>query len=109
MSRFFPPLAWVVKRKLMWIPFFGWGLGNDPAIVINRGAVQRASQQLLESGSSRLKAGCVGSWFSRKELTFYQGNKNVISREARCWPAKPAYPLYRLPITAATPGRAGSS
>jgi 1-acyl-sn-glycerol-3-phosphate acyltransferase len=33
------------------------GLGNDPAIVINRGAVQRASQQLLESGSSRLKAG----------------------------------------------------
>ena len=22
----FPPQVWVVKRELLWIPFFGWGL-----------------------------------------------------------------------------------
>lgn len=68
LSGLFPPLAWVVKRELMWIPFFGWGLAMIQPIVINRAAGQRASQQLLEQGGSRLSAG-------RWVLIFPQGTR----------------------------------
>ena len=33
----FPPQVWVVKRELLWIPFFGWGLAMLSPIAIDRG------------------------------------------------------------------------
>jgi 1-acyl-sn-glycerol-3-phosphate acyltransferase len=50
----FPPQVWVVKRELLWIPFFGWGLALLSPIAIDRGAGSRALNQLLEQGQERL-------------------------------------------------------
>ncbi|MGH8503979.1 MAG: lysophospholipid acyltransferase family protein [Gammaproteobacteria bacterium] len=57
LHKFFPPLAWVVKRELMWIPWFGWGLALIAPIAINRGAGKKASQQLIDKGRARLASG----------------------------------------------------
>ncbi|OYV71535.1 MAG: hypothetical protein B7Z74_07105 [Deltaproteobacteria bacterium 21-66-5] len=32
----FPPQAWVLKRELLWLPFFGWGLAMTSPIAIDR-------------------------------------------------------------------------
>jgi 1-acyl-sn-glycerol-3-phosphate acyltransferase len=50
----FPQQVWVVKRELLWIPFFGWGLAMLSPIAIDRGAGPRALSQLLEQGRDRL-------------------------------------------------------
>lgn len=53
----FPPQAWVLKRELLWIPFFGWGLAMTSPIAINRSDGKGAVKQLLKQGKERLKQG----------------------------------------------------
>jgi 1-acyl-sn-glycerol-3-phosphate acyltransferase len=53
----FPPQVWVMKRELLWIPFFGWGLAMLSPIAINRGSGTKALRQMVEQGRERLKAG----------------------------------------------------
>jgi 1-acyl-sn-glycerol-3-phosphate acyltransferase len=53
----FPPQAWVVKRELLWLPAFGWGLAAMKPIAIDRGAGVRAIQQVVEQGKDRLANG----------------------------------------------------
>lgn len=56
----FPHQAWVVKRELLWIPFFGWGLAMLAPIAIDRAAGARALRQLLDQGRERLARGlCI--------------------------------------------------
>ncbi len=52
-----PPTIVVVKRELLWIPIFGWGLLLARQIPIDRRSSQRALQQILERGSARIKKG----------------------------------------------------
>lgn len=53
----FPPQTFVVKRELMWVPFFGWGLAMLKPIAIDRGAGRNAIKQIIRQGIDRLKAG----------------------------------------------------
>ena len=53
----FPPQVWVLKRELLWIPFFGWGLAMLEPIAIDRKAGTRALRQTYEQGSDRLSRG----------------------------------------------------
>ena len=53
----FPPQTFVVKRELMWVPFFGWGLAVLKPIAINRSAGRNAIKQVVQQGIDRLKAG----------------------------------------------------
>lgn len=56
----FPPQVWVMKRELLWIPFFGWGLAMLSPIAINRGSGSRALRHMAEQGRERLDAGfCI--------------------------------------------------
>jgi 1-acyl-sn-glycerol-3-phosphate acyltransferase len=56
----FPQQVWVVKRELLWLPFFGWGLAMLAPIAIDRDAGHRALRQLLEQGRDRLERGfCI--------------------------------------------------
>ncbi len=56
----FPPQVWVVKRELLWVPFFGWGLALLAPIAIDRGSGARALRQMLEQGRDRLARGlCI--------------------------------------------------
>jgi 1-acyl-sn-glycerol-3-phosphate acyltransferase len=51
------PQVWVLKRELMWIPFFGWGLATLAPIAINRGAGRQAVRQIIDQGRKRLESG----------------------------------------------------
>lgn len=53
----FPPQVWVLKRELMWVPLFGWGLALLRPIAIDRGAGRRAVEQVARQGSERLDSG----------------------------------------------------
>jgi len=53
----FPPQVYVIKRELLWIPFFGWGLAMMSPIAIDRAAGRRAAKQMLEQGKNRLARG----------------------------------------------------
>lgn len=53
----FPPQVWVMKKSLLWIPFFGWGLAMTSPIAINRAAGREALKQLVEQGKDRLEKG----------------------------------------------------
>jgi len=53
----FPPQLWVVKRELMWVPFFGWALWMLESIPIDRGSGHKAVNQVVNQGIERLKKG----------------------------------------------------
>lgn len=53
----FPPQVWLMKRELLWIPFFGWGLALLEPIAINRSQGTKAIRQLVVQGTARLRAG----------------------------------------------------
>jgi 1-acyl-sn-glycerol-3-phosphate acyltransferase len=53
----FPPQVWVLKRELLWIPFFGWGLALTSPIAINRSSGARALRRMAELGRKRLAQG----------------------------------------------------
>jgi 1-acyl-sn-glycerol-3-phosphate acyltransferase len=52
-----PPQVWVVKRELLWVPFFGWGLAMMNPIAIDRGAGRQALKEMLNQGRDRLAKG----------------------------------------------------
>ncbi|MCA3134799.1 MAG: 1-acyl-sn-glycerol-3-phosphate acyltransferase [Rhodocyclaceae bacterium] len=56
-QRIFPPQVWVLKRELLKVPFFGWGLAMLRPIAIDRGAGRAALTQLVEQGRDRLDLG----------------------------------------------------
>lgn len=53
-----PPQSWVLKRELLWIPFFGWGLALIKPIAINRTS-SSAVKLTLNKGIQRLQEGRV--------------------------------------------------
>ena len=53
----FPPHVQVVKRELLWVPFFGWGLASLNPIAINRSAGAKALRQVLRLGATRIQNG----------------------------------------------------
>jgi 1-acyl-sn-glycerol-3-phosphate acyltransferase len=50
----FTPQTWVLKRELLWLPFFGWGLALLAPIAINRSSASNALQQVIDKGGDRL-------------------------------------------------------
>ena len=53
----FPPQAWVLKRSLLFIPFFGWGLAATRPIAIDRTTVRKALEQVVKQGVKVLEEG----------------------------------------------------
>lgn len=53
----FPIQAYVLKRELLKIPFFGWGMALLNPIAIDRGAGRKALNQLVTEGKERLAQG----------------------------------------------------
>ncbi len=49
-----PPQVWVLKRELLRVPFFGWGLAMMNPIAIDRRAGTKALKQMLVQGRQRL-------------------------------------------------------
>ncbi|HPE60522.1 MAG: 1-acyl-sn-glycerol-3-phosphate acyltransferase [Thiothrix sp.] len=57
LPQLFPPLTWVLKRELLRIPLFGWGLQLIRPIAIDRKAGRLAVDQVKQQGKERLDAG----------------------------------------------------
>ncbi len=56
----FPEQTWVLKKELMKVPLFGWGIAMVKPIAIDRKAGRKAVEQLVEQGKRKLDEGrCV--------------------------------------------------
>jgi len=53
----FPPQVHVLKRELLWIPFFGWGLALMSPIAIDRSRGVAALRAMARRGRERLEQG----------------------------------------------------
>ena len=53
----FPPQVHVLKRELLWIPFFGWGLALMSPIAIDRSRGVKALRAIARRGQQRLDQG----------------------------------------------------
>jgi len=53
----FIPQVWILKRELLWVPFFGWTLASMKSIAIDRSSGKKALRQIVEQGTRRLKEG----------------------------------------------------
>lgn len=71
----FPPQVHVLKKELLWIPFFGWGLAMMSPIAIDRSKGRAALRQLARLGKERILQGfCV--------VIFPEGTR--VAPGARC-------------------------
>jgi len=59
----FPRACWVLKKELLWVPFFGWALKALQAIAIDRSAGSVAVKQVVDQGKQRLAQGISVSVF----------------------------------------------
>jgi len=50
----FPAQAWILKRELLWIPIYGWGLAAMQPISIDRDAAIKSFRQIVDQGCDRL-------------------------------------------------------
>ncbi len=57
LNQYFPPLAYVAKKELLSIPFFGWGFALASPITIDRKAGTDAMQQIAKQGRERFRQG----------------------------------------------------
>lgn len=73
---FLPPVAWVLKKELLKIPFFGWGLWASGPIAIDRNDKKNALDQVVEQGISKIKEG-------RHVLVFPQGTRTPYGQSGR--------------------------
>ena len=54
---YLPPVAWVIKRELLWLPFFGWAMALLRPIAINRQAGASSVKQVIRQGVEHLRQG----------------------------------------------------
>ena len=79
LQKIFPPQVWVLKRELLWLPFFGWALALTSPIAIKRSDGKGAMKQLLKQGKERLEQGfCVVIFPEGTRIPFGQRGKYKI-------------------------------
>jgi 1-acyl-sn-glycerol-3-phosphate acyltransferase len=100
------PLAYVFKRELLWIPFFGWAIGRLDMVHIDRGRRSEAWRKVAEQGREYMSRGSwlimfpEGTRIARGERGDYKTGATRLSiasgvpvvpiavTSARCWPRK---------------------
>lgn len=70
---FFEPLTQVVKRELLFVPFFGWAMAMLRPIAIDRGNPKAALKQLAKQGDEAL---AKGAWV----LVFPEGTRLPVGQ-----------------------------
>jgi len=76
LQNIFPSITWVLKKQLLYIPFFGWGLAMLDPVAINRQAKTKALTQLLTQGGQRLKQG-------RSLVIFPEGTRTLPGEQIK--------------------------
>jgi 1-acyl-sn-glycerol-3-phosphate acyltransferase len=100
------PLAYVFKRELLYVPFFGWAMGRLDMIHIDRGRGARAFNKVVAQGKLLLSRGIwiimfpEGTRIARGKKGVYKSGGTRLAIEtgapvipiavtsAKCWPRK---------------------
>lgn len=108
------PQATILKRELLWVPFFGWALALLRPIAIDRSKGSQALKTLLRVGQERLQegisvvifpegtrqaAGTIGSFNVGGAMLASRAGVEVLPmshNSGDCWPSRS---LMRLPGT----------
>jgi len=53
----FPTLTWVIKKELLYVPLFGWGIASTQPIALNRKQGKKSFIQLIKDGKEKLALG----------------------------------------------------
>ncbi len=86
----FPRNAWVIKRELLFVPVFGWGVRALKPIAINRQSGGTAVKQVIRQGKERLAEGIwvtvfpEGTRMSPGETRRYGVSGSALARAAGC-------------------------
>jgi len=75
----FAPQATLIKRELLWIPFFGWAFWTLRPIAIDRRDGHKALRQLIHEGRDRLNQ---GMWV----VLFPEGTRMPAGKKGRFQP-----------------------
>jgi 1-acyl-sn-glycerol-3-phosphate acyltransferase len=76
LTRLLPPLAYVAKKELLALPFFGWGFRLASPITIDRSAGQDAMAQIAAQGRTRF---AQGFWI----VLYPEGTRIPVGRRVR--------------------------
>ncbi len=57
LQQIFIPQVWILKKELLQIPIYGWGLASMRPIAINRDSAIKSFRQIADQGCERLKKG----------------------------------------------------
>ena len=101
----FPPQVYLLKRELLWLPFFGWGLALTSPIAIDRSRGTAALRRLVRLGKERLERGFWVVVFP-EGTRIPPGSGAGTSRAERCSPSTAARRSCRSRITPGWYGRA---
>lgn len=69
-----PPHSFVLKKELLYIPFFGWGLAKAKPIAINRADGKNALKQIAKQAKERFATG-------RSVIIFPEGTRAPFNQE----------------------------
>ena len=53
----FPTLTWVIKKELLYVPLFGWGIASTQPIALDRKQGKKSMRQLIDDGIEKLNLG----------------------------------------------------
>jgi 1-acyl-sn-glycerol-3-phosphate acyltransferase len=98
------PQATVLKRELLWVPFFGWALALLEPIAIDRGKPVNALKTLLRVGKQRLDQG-VSVVIYPEGRASRRVRSGASMPVARVWPVRPGGACCPWPTMPATAGR----
>ena len=57
LQQIFIPQVWILKKELLQIPIYGWGLASMQPIAINRDPTIKSFRQIADQGCERLQKG----------------------------------------------------
>lgn len=86
----FPAQIWVLKRELLRIPIYGWGLALMEPIAIDRAAGRRALRTMVTEGKERLGRGLwvvvfpEGTRVAPGQRRKYQPGGGLLAAESGC-------------------------
>lgn len=91
----FPTQVYVLKRELLWIPIFGWGLAMTSPIAINRASGREALKQLVSKGRARLAQGLWVVIFPEgtRMRPYQQGKYHIGGAWLACQTKTPVLPV----------------
>lgn len=103
-QQIFPHQVWVLKKELLRIPFFGWGLAMTSPIAIDRSSgKKRCSKSSIKEKIGLLNS--FGSSFFQKEHAFPRDILANIILAVHGWLPILAHWLYPLHIMLASSGK----